>query len=46
MFKKLSMGGNMNSAELEDFKDAKEQLKFNAMMMDDYALTKEEKLEN
>lgn len=32
--------------KLEEFNDAKQQLRFNTMMMNDYAMTKKEKLEH
>ena len=43
MFKK--MGLQMDQEMLEKFNDAKEELKFNNMMMKDYEMTKDEKKE-
>ena len=40
MFQKL--GIQLNEKDLEQFNDAKEQLKYNTMMMKDYEMTKTE----
>jgi hypothetical protein len=44
MFKKLSQGLGMDPQKLEEFNDAKEQLRFNTMMMNDYSMSKSEKI--
>lgn len=41
MFKKLGL--QLNEEMLEQFNDAKEQLKFNNQMMRDYEMSKDEK---
>lgn len=42
MFKKLNLG--MGIDQLQEMNDAKEQLRFNTMMMNDYSMSKKEKL--
>ena len=46
MFKKLQMGLGIDSSKMEQYNDAKEQLRFNNMMMNEVTMTKQEKLEH
>ena len=40
------MGLGMDSNKMEEYNDAKEQLRFNNMMMNEVTMTKQEKLEH
>lgn len=44
MFKKISQGLGIEPEKLKEFNEAKEQLRFNTEMMNDYTMTKSEKL--
>ena len=46
MFNKISQGLGIEPEKLKEFNDAKEQLRFNTEMMNDYSMSKSEKLEN
>ena len=46
MFQKLSQGLGIDPEKLREFNDAKEQLEFNTAMINDFSMTKAEKLQN
>ena len=46
MFKKLSQGLGIDPEKLREFNDAKEQLEFNTAKINDFSMTKAEKIQN
>ena len=46
MLKKFQMGMGLDASKMEEYNDAKEQLRFNNMMMNEVTMSKQEKLEH